>query len=141
MNAYRDWAGTGTAVSAAASVRDADGRIALIKNTWTDGWFIPGGAVEPGETPKEAAKREVSEEVGLDATISEPLVVLDQTFVSESDDTERFSGQYVVYSATATGEIPDAIQLGVENEEILAARWFETLPDELHDGELLRPYL
>ena len=141
LEALREWAIDGTGLSAGARVRDPDGRIALVRNGWTDGWFVPGGGVEPGETPARAARREVLEETGLEATIDEPLVVLEQTYRSETDDVERFSAQYVIYGARATGEIPDAAALGTTDDEIVAARWFDGLPEALHDGDLVRPYL
>lgn len=141
LDSLREWATCGSALTAAARVRDPDGRIALVRNGWSDGWILPGGAVEPGENPAEAARREVREETGLDATVEGPLVVLDQSYVAESDGDERFTASYVVYSASAAGEIPDASRLGVTDEEIRAARWFETVPDDLHDGKLLGPYL
>lgn len=145
----REWAIDGTGLTAAARVRDPDGRIALVKNGWSDGWILPGGAVEMDEESTEAARREIREETGLDATVNAPLVVLEQSYVAENDsciagndeEEERFSALYVVYSATADDAVPDASELGVNGEEISAARWFETLPEELHDGDLLRPYL
>jgi 8-oxo-dGTP pyrophosphatase MutT (NUDIX family) len=141
LESLSSWALDGTGVTASARVRDADGRTALVQNGWTDGWFLPGGAVEPGETPAEAARREVRQETGLDATIEEPLVVLEQTYTSESDGADWFSARFVVYAATADGEMPPPSQVGATEGEIEAARWFETIPDALHDGELLRPYL
>jgi ADP-ribose pyrophosphatase YjhB (NUDIX family) len=51
-----------------AVVRDATGRLLVVrrKNPPSEGlWSIPGGHVEPGETPAEAVVREVREETGL----------------------------------------------------------------------------
>ena len=149
LDALREWATQGSALTAAARVRDPEGRLALVRNRWSDGWILPGGAVEARESPTEAARREVREETGLDATVGEPLVVLDQSYVACRDrsggDTEdeavQFTAAYVVYDALADGEIPDPDELGVDSTEIAAARWFESPPDDLHDGDLLRPYL
>jgi 8-oxo-dGTP pyrophosphatase MutT (NUDIX family) len=141
LRSLRAWAVDGTGLTAAARVRDPDGRIALIQNRWSDGWILPGGAVEPSEDPVRAARREVREETGLRPVISEPLVVFDQIYVAENDGQEWFTAEYVVYAASADGEIPDVARLGVSEGEITAARWFGEIPDNLHDGDLLRPYL
>jgi 8-oxo-dGTP pyrophosphatase MutT (NUDIX family) len=41
------------------------GRILLVKHADTGLWVAPGGAIEPGETPADAAVREMWEETGL----------------------------------------------------------------------------
>ncbi|SDQ43182.1 NUDIX hydrolase [Natronobacterium texcoconense] len=141
VESYREWATDGTGLTAAARVRDSDGRIALVKNGWSDGWIAPGGAVEPSETPADAARREVYEETGLEATVDEPILVLDQTYVSEADSGVQFHAEFVLFAASADGPIPDVDQLGVDSDEITAAQWFETLPENLHEDDLFRPYL
>ncbi|WP_323171902.1 NUDIX hydrolase [Natrialba sp. PRR66] len=140
FESFREWGVNGTALTAAARVRDSDGRIALVKNRWADGWVLPGGAVEPGERLRDAARREIREETGLRATIHDPLVVLEQTYRSSATG-DSFRAAYVIFVASANGPIADAESLGVSPDEIRAARWFDTLPDNLHDGALLRPYL
>jgi 8-oxo-dGTP pyrophosphatase MutT (NUDIX family) len=44
-------------------IRDAEGRILLVRHV-EGRWQLPGGAVEPGETPSETARRECREELG-----------------------------------------------------------------------------
>ncbi|ELZ48092.1 NUDIX hydrolase [Halorubrum coriense DSM 10284] len=141
IEALREWAETGTGLTAAARVRDPDGRIALVKTAWSDGWVLPGGAVEPDESPPTAAAREVREETGLDSSVGDPILVFEQSYVDAERGAVAFEAEYVVYAARAAGRIPDAADLGVSPDEIRAARWFEAVPAELHDGALLRPYL
>lgn len=47
---------------------DTDDRVLLIRSKW-DGrslWFTPGGRIEEGESPEEAARRELHEETGIE---------------------------------------------------------------------------
>jgi len=49
-------------------VHDASGRLLLIQRGHAPNagrWSLPGGRIEPGETPEEAVEREVLEETGL----------------------------------------------------------------------------
>lgn len=62
-------------VAAGALFFDAGGRILLVKPTYKDGWEIPGGYVEPGETPVEACRREVQEELGLERSVGRALAI------------------------------------------------------------------
>ena len=50
-------------VAAGALIRNPAGQILLVKPTYKDGWDIPGGYVEPGESPGAACLRELKEEI------------------------------------------------------------------------------
>jgi 8-oxo-dGTP diphosphatase len=64
-------------VGAAVLVRDDGGRILLIQQTYRQSaiWLPPGGWVDRGETPQEAACREAREEVGLQVKVGRPLAL------------------------------------------------------------------
>src|SRR5258707_14543061 len=62
-------------VAAGVLIRDGSDRVLLVKPSYKAGWEIPGGYVEPGESPKQAARREVHEELGIDTPIGRLLVV------------------------------------------------------------------
>ncbi|MFV0633025.1 NUDIX hydrolase [Demequina sp.] len=46
-------------------------------------WCLPKGHIEAGETPEEAAIREVAEETGIDADIIRPIGVIDYWFTGD----------------------------------------------------------
>ncbi len=52
--------------SAGALIFDRGGRLLILKPNYKKGWTIPGGQVEPGESPWAACRREAREECGLD---------------------------------------------------------------------------
>ncbi|MEU1362556.1 NUDIX hydrolase [Micromonospora zamorensis] len=56
-----------TRVRAAAGMilRDQAGRVLVVHPTYKDVWEVPGGTVEPNESPAEACAREIREELGL----------------------------------------------------------------------------
>ncbi|MYW66809.1 NUDIX domain-containing protein [Streptomyces sp. SID8379] len=64
-------------VGAAVLFRDGEGRVLLVEPNYRDGWALPGGTVESddGESPRQGARRETLEEIGLDVTVGRLLVV------------------------------------------------------------------
>lgn len=55
-------------LGARGMVIDGKGRIFLIKHSYVDGWHLPGGGVETGETIQEALARELAEEGNIRLT-------------------------------------------------------------------------
>jgi NUDIX domain len=51
------------------------GRVLMVRPTYKDGWDIPGGYVEPDESPAHAAEREPAEELGLHRKPGRLLVI------------------------------------------------------------------
>ena len=51
--------------SVSVAIRNAGGRVLLARHIEGNRWLLPGGSVEPGETPADAAVREAWEETGL----------------------------------------------------------------------------
>ncbi|MEU8224239.1 NUDIX hydrolase [Kribbella sp. NPDC048915] len=62
-------------VAGGALIRDRDGRILFLEPTYKPTFDIPGGIVKADESPYDACRREVREEIGLDLPIGRLLVV------------------------------------------------------------------
>lgn len=62
-------------VSAGVLFLDDSGRVLLVQSPYKSYWDLPGGYVEPGESPRQAAIREVMEELGLQIEVGRVLSV------------------------------------------------------------------
>jgi 8-oxo-dGTP diphosphatase len=68
-------------IKVVAAIIERDGKILATQRGYGDmlgGWEFPGGKVEPGETPEQAIKREIEEE--LEAEINVGRLVCDVTY-------------------------------------------------------------
>ncbi|GAA4602355.1 8-oxo-dGTP pyrophosphatase MutT (NUDIX family) [Actinoplanes octamycinicus] len=125
---------------------DADGRVLLLN--WedpTDGhrlWEPPGGGIDPGETPLEAARRELTEETGLDPDAIHPeFVLVERECVWKG---RRMVGPEQFFTARFPGSQPAIGRDGLlpyERAELLGVAWvhpddFPSLPDVLEPPSL-----
>lgn len=78
-------------------------------------WSLPKGHVEAGETPEQAALREVQEETGLIGRILAPLGIIDFWFVVEDRRIHKTVHHYVIEAVG--GELSD------EDIEVEAVEW------------------
>jgi 8-oxo-dGTP pyrophosphatase MutT (NUDIX family) len=102
------WA-QGLTLGVRGRVIDKDQRIFLVTHSYTPGWQLPGGGVEPGETMAEALARELMEEGNIE--ILEPPVLHGLFFngrVSRRDHVALFLVRSFRQprSPVANGEIP-----------------------------------
>lgn len=67
---------------AAAIIQDGDKILATQRGygEFKDGWEFPGGKMEPGETPEEALKREIREELETEITVEKLVQTIEHDY-------------------------------------------------------------
>lgn len=121
-------------VAAYAVIMGDEGTVLLAH--WHEGrrgaWTLPGGGIEAGEDPEDAARREVREETGYDVEIDELLGIHSRVIPAR----QRLHGDSplhtlrIVYRAHITGgELTDEVGGSTDR-----AQWFSRgeIPDLPH---------
>lgn len=107
-------------VSAGGVIYRLDGRespwFLLIQDAWGR-WTLPKGLIEPGETPVEAARREVEEETGLRVRVRGSLDRTHYFYRDSQGELVYKTVYYFLMEALST-------DIKVQEEEIRAATWF-----------------
>ncbi len=95
-----------------------DGKLLLSRHKDRATWETQGGHIEPGETPLEAAKRELYEESGaVEFTITPLFDYL------AGDDLGSAYGQVFRADITKLGDLPES--------EMAEVKLFDTLPEHV----------
>ncbi|HEY0637090.1 MAG TPA: NUDIX hydrolase [Pseudonocardiaceae bacterium] len=102
-------------MAAGVVFRDRRGRVLLVEPSYKPNWELPGGAVDHGESPWAAARRELREELGWDRPVGRLLVV---DHVLPHDD--RTEGVVFVFDG---GVVHDDAELRVDGQEIRSFAW------------------
>lgn len=108
----------------------ADGRILLVRHSYTPGWHMPGGGVEPGQSLAEALAEELRQEANI---LIEGAPEFLGFYFNEGVSRRDHVGVFVVRAFRQTG--PRAA-----DREILEARFFarDALPEGVTPGTLRR---
>ncbi|MCZ7459577.1 NUDIX hydrolase [Streptomyces sp. WMMC940] len=119
--------------AAGVAVLDPDGAVFLFRYDNEEvgvHWAMPGGGLEPGESPREGARRELREETGWEATPAyrsdlEPGTLLctwEHDFTRAGVPVRRHEHVYVSHGPRR--EPTDGAAAAHAEERILAWRWW-----------------
>jgi 8-oxo-dGTP pyrophosphatase MutT (NUDIX family) len=96
-------------------VTNTAGLTLLVANPYREGLVLPGGVIETGESPADAAARECREEVGLDLPVGRLLAVQHKPLGPRQE-----SGLVFVFD---TDPVPADVDLTLQADEITAVHW------------------
>jgi ADP-ribose pyrophosphatase YjhB (NUDIX family) len=82
-----------------------EGRVLLVKHSYQDAWYVPGGGVKRGETLVEAVRREAMEEVGASLGELRVMGVYTNLYEGKSDHVAVFVCTRATVSGHSDGEI------------------------------------
>ena len=113
----------------AAVLFDNQGRIFATQRgygEWKDWWEFPGGKIEPGETPQQALRREIREELDADIEVGELLRTIDYDYPAFHLTMHCFKCHLKIQRDEGQGTMEQGFTL-LEHE---AAKWLA--PSALH---------
>ena len=106
--------------SVAVMIRDEAGRLLLVRSADYGLWQTVGGAIDPGETPADAAVREAFEESGLEVQLTGVLGVHGGPLFRLGYP----NGDVCEYTAISFGARPTGGAIRADGDETTDVRWF-----------------
>lgn len=122
--------------SAAVVIRDGGGKVLVVEPTYKPRWELPGGAVDPGESPRTAVIREIGEELGLELSVGRVLVV-DQT---QPSDRTPVAMLHFLFEGPTLGPA-DAGRIRLPPAELAAFRFVDARDAQQMVGARIGPRL
>ncbi|MGW4892640.1 NUDIX domain-containing protein [Kitasatospora sp. NPDC004240] len=118
LRSRAEWLASLPRIYAAAGgvLRDASGRILIVKAGYREHWQFPGGTIDLGEGPAECAKRELEEETGI---VREPGDLLAISWTHPSGELDH-PAQHFLFDL---GTVPDGTPVVVPAGELDDYRW------------------
>ena len=113
-------------------ISDDSGELLLVRHEGVGLWVLPGGQADDDERFREAAKRELREEAGIDAEY-DGLGLLGRVFF-ESDGYSTW-GVLPIFEGRVEAKREPTVK--DPDDEISAAEWFDELPEDTRDREQL----
>jgi mutator protein MutT len=119
-------------ILAVGAVVVRDGRVLLARRGKAPSyglWSLPGGAVELGERVKDAVRREIREECGIEIEVTDVVEVFER-LVPDADGRVQYHYVILDYVARWQSGEPGG------SDEVLESRWVR--PEEFPDYEMTK---
>jgi 8-oxo-dGTP pyrophosphatase MutT (NUDIX family) len=110
-------AGTPSFTVGAVCLLERDGRLLMLRQPHREGWSLPGGLLDRGESAAQAVQRELREELGLRIQVGRPVTVVVDAPLRRVD---------VIYRVQVDREVGERV-----GGEATSARWLH--PEEVDE--------